>query len=397
MARGKFLVIAVVILLLAINHFNRPILSSSYLGKEHSNEVLLIVTGDIMVHNTQLASAYRASSNDYDFAEWFEEIEPYLHESDLVLGNLETTLSGEDMEYTGFPAFNSPEALADNLKKAGFDIVSTANNHSLDRGELGVRRTLEHLEKAGLYFTGTARSQEERDSFLSVTKNGIKITFLAYTYGTNGIQIPKGKEYIVNMIDEELIRSDIQKARVNSDLVVVSLHWGYEYNREPHPNQQKLSENIILWGADIIAGNHPHVLQPVEFITTESGRKGVIINSLGNLIADQIVAHTDNSMMVRLHYVRSRNGIRLVEVTGVPTWIHRHYKEGRLAFRVLPIADAMYSYRKGKDPYLTEANYENMKRVWEDTTSHVWLTPYSKKIKHLQTATSLINWLLCLY
>lgn len=379
-----------------VNSSSTSIFTTNVFSKQ-SDGILLLATGDIMVHDTQLESAYRSDRKEYDFTEWFTEIEPYLHEADLVVANLETTLSGADMQYTGYPAFNSPETLAYNLKKAGFDLVSTANNHCLDRGEKGVLRTLEHLEKAGLNFYGTARSQEERDNFLSIKKNGITVVFLAYTYGTNGIPVPEGKEYLVNMIYENFIKADIQKARENSDLVVVSLHWGLEYNREPHPEQQILAEKIISWGADLIVGSHPHVLQPVEFIKTSSGRKGVVINSLGNLIADQIIPYTDSGIMVRLRYVRGKEGVELAEITGVPTWIHRFYKDGRLAFRVLPVADAMYSYKRGEDPYLTVYNYSHLQKVWEETTNHVWLTTYSIKMKYLHTATTLKKWFLWLY
>ena len=370
--------------------------ASFAIGKK-SDSILLVVTGDIMVHDTQLKSTYRPDKDEYDFTEWFAEIEPYLHEADLVVGNLEMTLAGEEMEYSGFPVFNSPEALAYNLKQAGFDVVSTANNHCLDRGEKGVLRTIQHLEKAGMKYFGTAQSKEERDSFLTITKNGITIVFLAYTYGTNGIPIPEGKGYLVNIMDKELIKNDIQKARNNADLVVVSLHWGHEYNRNPHQQQQKLAENIISWGADVIVGSHPHVLQPVEFIRTDSGRRGLVIYSLGNLIADQIMPHTNSGILVRLEYVRKKDGIALAEITSVPTWIHRYYKEGRIAFRVLPVADAMDAYKKGDDPYLNIHDYKNLQNVWRETKSHVWLTPYSNRIEHLKAATTLINWFLWMH
>lgn len=346
---------------------------------QEKESILLLAAGDIMMHELQLEAAYCPQSKAYDFSNCFTEIAPYLKEADLAVGNLETTLAGEDMYYTGYPAFNSPESLAHNLKEAGFDLVSTANNHCLDRGEKGVLRTIEHLEKARLGFIGTARSQEERDSFLIIKKNGITIVFLAYTYGTNGIPVPQGKKYLVNMMEEDLIKNDIQKAREYADLIVVFLHWGYEYQREPHPKQTELAEKIISWGADLILGSHPHVLQPIEFVRTRSGREGVIVNSLGNLVADQILPYTDSGLIVRLRYVRNKSNIELVDINGVPTWVHRYHKEGRPAFRVLPVADAIYTYEQGKDTCLSGYNYDHLKKVWKETTSHTWLTPYSIK------------------
>lgn len=386
--KNYFLGVIIALFLLSLPWFLALLIDDSftttyYTSKEQpqakESSILLLAAGDIIIHDLQLEAAYCPHSKVYDFSGSFAEIVPYLQEGDLVVGNLETTLAGEDMHYTGYPAFNSPESLADNLKGAGFDLVSTANNHCLDRGEKGVLRTIEHLQNAGLGFIGTARSQEERDSFLTVNKNGITVVFLAYTYGTNGIPVPQGKEYLVNLMEEDLIKADVQKAREYADLVVVSLHWGYEYHREPHPQQTKLAEKIISWGADLILGSHPHVLQPVEFVRTSAGREGVIVNSLGNLIADQIYPYTDSSLIVRLRYVKNKSNIELAEITGVPTWVHRYYKEGRLAFRVLPVADAIYAYEKGKDTYLSGYNYDHLKKVWEETTSHIWLTPYSIK------------------
>lgn len=373
MARNKKMFFGIVIALFLImppKYFYSMINSSN-------ESILLLATGDIMVHDTMLPSAYRADQGCYDFTEWFAEIKPYLNEGDLVVGNLETTLAGEEFGYTGHPAFNSPESLASNLREAGFNVLSTANNHCLDRGEKGVLRTIEHLEEVGLKFYGTARSQEERDNFLYLTQNGITVVFLAYTYGTNGIPIPQGKDYLVNVMDEDLMKSDIQKARNQADLVVVSLHWGYEYNRNPHPEQEILSGKLILWGADLILGSHPHVLQPVEYVKTQSGREGVIINSLGNFIADQIIPYTDSGMIVRLHYIRDKDGVKLAEITYVPTWIHRFYKEGRRSFRVLPVADAINAFKASEDPYLNANDYEHLQKVWYETLRHVWLTPYS--------------------
>ena len=354
-------------------------LSKSFSSEDKTGSLILLATGDIMVHERQLQSAYRPDKGHYCFDEWFTQIKPYLQEGDLVVGNLETTLAGEEMKYTGYPLFNSPESLAGSLKEAGFDILTTANNHCLDRGEDGVRRTIEHIEKAGLNFSGTARSRKERDNFYSVNINGVRIIFIAYTFGTNGIALSEGKEYMVNILEENQIRNDIKRASDTADLVVVSLHWGQEYNRDPHPSQQKLAEDIIFWGADLILGSHPHVLQPVEFIRTDSGREGVVVYSLGNFISNQTLPFTDSGIIVRLHYTKDKEQVVLNEITCIPTWVHRFYLEGRPAYRVLPVADALYLFENNQDDDLNADDYLRMKEVWEETTGHIWLTPYIKK------------------
>lgn len=344
-------------------------------------ELLIVATGDIMVHKTQFPSALNPATGDFEFAKWFAPVEKYLREGDVTIGNLETTLAGEELAYTGYPAFNTPESLAADLKKAGFSVMSTANNHCMDRLEAGVQRTAMHLEKAGLAFTGTARSAGERDNFPIMEKNGIRAAFLAYTYGTNGIPIPGGKKYLVNMIDEDLIRKDIGSARKKgAEIVVVSMHWGQEYSREPNEEQQQLAGKIISWGGDLILGSHPHVLQRVEFISTgdeESRREGVVVYSLGNFIADQIMKHTDSGMILRIHYRRDEEGrISVAKINCVPTWIHIYSQGGPRQFRVVSVDDALADYRRGSDPLLRDYHAQRLEEVREETLGLIRLNPY---------------------
>jgi poly-gamma-glutamate capsule biosynthesis protein CapA/YwtB (metallophosphatase superfamily) len=345
--------------------------------EEGRDSLLIVAAGDIMVHDRQLESAYRRAADSYDFSGWFAPVKPYLQEGDLVVGNLETTLAGKDLYFSGYPAFNSPESLAVALREAGFHLVATANNHCLDRGEKGVLRTMAHLEEAGLDFFGTARSREERERVLVIQKKGFRVAFLAYTYGTNGIPVPAGKEYLVNLLEEERILADLKKARGQADLVVVSLHWGLEYRREPGREQQQLAERLIAGGADLILGCHPHVLQPVEFIRTPAGREGVVAYSLGNLISDQVYPYTDTGLLLRVEYHKDAKGIRLGQVTAVPTWVHRYYPEGRFSYRVLPVADALHRYDSREEPYLGYSQYRHLQGVWQATRQLIWLPPYS--------------------
>ncbi|MFY9113845.1 MAG: CapA family protein, partial [Dethiobacteria bacterium] len=207
---------------------------------------------------------------------------------------------------------------------------------------------------------------------------------------TNGIPIPYGKEYLVNMIDETLIRKDIGAAREKgAEIIVVAMHWGQEYSREPSTEQQQWAEKIISWGADLILGSHPHVLQRVEFITTGEGdsqREGIVIYSLGNFIADQILEHTDSGIILRIRYRRNEEGkIGIAEINCVPTWIHRYSIGGPREFRVVAVDDAISDYQDGRDPLIKSYHYDQLMKVHKETSELIWLDPYSSRRELLQT------------
>ena len=170
----------------------------------------MAVTGDIMCHNTQFADAKTA--NGYDFSYVFEDIKKYIQTADIAIGNLETTFTGSQAGYSGYPTFNTPEILASNLKDIGFDVLTTSNNHSLDKGYKGVESTIKYLDEADIAHTGTFTSEESQNTILYKSIKGVKIAFLSYTYGTNGIPVPSGKEYCINLIDKDLIKKHIELA-----------------------------------------------------------------------------------------------------------------------------------------------------------------------------------------
>lgn len=248
-------------------------------GEREKKESLatLVFAGDVMVHDSQIEAAYRPEDGSYSFYSCFEPLKEITARADLAVINLETVLAGEELGYTGYPAFNTPESLARALKEAGFDLVCTANNHSLDRGETGVLKTLEHLEAAGLKSFGTYSSREAREKPLLVETKGIKIAFLAYTYDTNGIPLPENKEYLVNMLDPELIIADIHRVRRRADLVVLYIHWGLEYHREPSRNSRNWPPSSSGRGPTSSWETIPTWSSPSNlssFLTGESLRKG---------------------------------------------------------------------------------------------------------------------------
>ena len=338
-----------------------PALPPGSPGSGEPAEGLLVAVGDIMMHMPQLPAYYDPDSKRYDFTPYFTEVKPLIAEADWAMANLETTLSA-DGDYSGYPRFSSPHELAAALKDAGFDIVTTANNHAMDRGVPGVNRTLEFLREQGLVTRGTYRSPEEAAEPTIVERNHIRLGLLAYTYGTNGIPVPEHMPWLIDLIDEERIVRDISALReAGADYVAIALHFGTEYQTEPSEEQKRLARRLIAAGADLIAGSHPHVIQPWEVVETtdEDGaaRQGVILYSMGNFISNQRGGTKDYGVLYRIG-IRKEDGVaRTTDVEPVITWVHRYKAKGRNHYRVLP-AERVLEERS--DPLLTAADYERL-------------------------------------
>ena len=238
---------------------------------DSSVTVTISAVGDLMCHSVQFHYAETHKDN-FNFNPVYQIVKQYLSASDFTIGNLETVVAGKEKRYSGYPLFNSPHEYINALKNTGFDLLFTANNHALDRGEYGVLRTIEILKGNKINYEGTFVSQRDRDSIRIIDINGIKVAFLAYTYGTNGNIVPKDKPYLIKRIDFNLIRKDIQMARAKkADIVLVYLHFGTEYKRDPDKNQKVVVDSTIKYGADIIIGSHPHVIEPMKIFKTNNG------------------------------------------------------------------------------------------------------------------------------
>ena len=274
----------------------------------------LAVCGDAMSHMPITNDAWNGER--YDYARIMAAARPYVETADYAVVNLETTLSGGP-PYSGYPAFNSPDDLARDLKALGFDLCLTANNHSLDRGFSGLSRTLDVLDGAGLAHVGTSRTQEEFDHNAAVADvGGISVAFLGYAYGTNGIPIPKKHPYAINVFNTDYLTSlskpdwdrlagDLEDAKaLKTDLVAVMIHWGLEYKLTQNQYQEELADFLFENGADIILGGHSHVPQPMEIRTLPDGRQGFVCYSLGNFISSQTKPNTDTTAVLTLTLTR---------------------------------------------------------------------------------------------
>ena len=274
----------------------------------------LAVCGDAMSHMPITNDAWNGER--YDYARIMAAARPYVEPADYAVVNLETTLSGGP-PYSGYPAFNSPDDMAAGLKDLGFDLCLTANNHSLDRGFSGLSRTLDVLDQAGLAHVGTSRTQEEHDHNITVADvGGISVAFLGYTYGTNGIPIPKKHPYAINVFhtdylstlskpDWDRLAKDLETAgALETDLIAVMIHWGLEYKTQQNPYQEKLADFLFEHGADILLGGHSHVPQPMETRTLPDGRQGFVCYSLGNFISSQTKPNTNVTAVLTLTLTR---------------------------------------------------------------------------------------------
>lgn len=271
----------------------------------------LLFVGDIMQHDSNIAAAYDATSKKYNYASCFEYVAPILRSADLAIGNLELTLAGSP--YKGYPQFSAPDALAVELKRAGMDVLVTANNHSLDRRRKGLERTLSVLDSLEILHTGTFRDSVERSSVypLMVEKNGFTFSLLNYTYGTNGI--PVTKPNIVNLIDTVAIKADLEKARSqHADAIIVFMHWGAEYQSLPNQEQKRLAALCLREGAKLVIGAHPHVLQPMVW---NKNADQLIAYSLGNFVSGQRPRYRDGGAMLWVELQKvSRQGIAVTSI-----------------------------------------------------------------------------------
>ncbi len=323
--------------------------------------------GDVMCHNTQYWDAYQKESDDYDFFYVFDDIMNYTKLPDITVGSLETSFAGKERGYSNYPTFNSPDNLAYSLRKIGLDVLSTAGNHCLDMGFSGLSRTLDVLDDACIAHVGTNRTQEEQNKILYQYVKGVKIAFLNYTYGTNGIPIPEGKEFAVNLIDRELMTKQIEQAKKEeADVIVSCMHWGTEYRTTANEEQKELTDFLFSQGVDIILGNHPHVLEPMEkrSVTLPDGTKkdGFVIYAFGNFICDQNAENTRNSIILNLKITKQIDGsITIDQISYTPIHMYKNPSLSLRKFKVLDIRRTIENYENGSDTSIGKTKYLDLK------------------------------------
>lgn len=346
----------------------------------------LMVAGDVMSHMPITNDAYVEADGTYDYSHMLQFAARQLEQADYAVANLETVLAGGP-DYSGFPAFNSPDELAYDVKEAGFDLLSTANNHTRDRGMDGIYRTLDVLDQAGLAHVGTYRSQEERDEQSGIyvaDVGGISVAFLSYTYGLNGFRLDSDKMYAVNLFnldyyttlanpDYELLQSDLEAARaLDTDLIAVMIHWGVEYQNAPNGHQTNLAQFLVEQGADLVLGGHPHVLQPYETISVTGWdgqeREGFVCYSLGNFISNQYdpFPAVQTTAVLDLELTKDPESGETA-VTGVSYepyfMLHRDGAPVGEKRYLLNIHDAMEEYEAGESTLVDKSAYQQLQKA----------------------------------
>lgn len=347
----------------------------------------LVVAGDIMSHISQVYDAYVAETGEYDYSPMMVEPAEQLQKADYAVGNLETVLGGGP-NYSGYPCFNTPDILAYNAREAGFDLLTTANNHSRDVGMDGVYRTLDVLDQAEVAHVGSYRTQQERDQTSGVyvaDVGGISVAFLDYTYGLNGFRLPEDQMYAVNLFnldyyttlaqpDYDLLAADLETARgMGVDLIAVVIHWGVEYQDAPNIYQTQLAEFLVAQGADLILGGHPHVLQPYETITVTgwdgNEREGFVCYSLGNFISDQrdpddyqYDTAVKTTVLLDLELTKDPGGkAGLTAVTYTPYYmLHRYSAPPAQRHRLVNTHKAIAAYEAGDFSLINEDIYHRL-------------------------------------
>lgn len=347
----------------------------------------LAVCGDAMSHMPQTRDAYDSQAGAYDYKPMIRFAKPWIEQADYAVVNLETTFAGGP-DYSGFPAFNTPDALGDALKDAGFDLVSTANNHCLDRGYDGMVRTLDVLDNLGLAHVGTYRSTVERAAQNGVhvaDVGGIKVAFLSYTYGTNGIPLSKSHPDTVNILhtdymsdaqvlDTARIADDLAAAEALSpDLIAVIVHWGVEYQTTQNEHQEEIADFLFDHGADVILGSHPHVLQPMETrtLTDRDGttHTGFVCWSLGNFISSQNDEYTDTTVVLNLELTKNPNtgATDVTKVGYVPLYmLDREQEVDGERFTLLDAHRGIEEYASGDSSYISASTEKKLQKCVSD-------------------------------
>ena len=334
-------------------------------GPFQSQEVSFLFMGDIMGHGPQIRSAYQNSEKKYNYDKVFEPLEDIISSVDFAVANLEVTLAGPP--YMGYPQFSSPDELAEACKNNGMDVLVTANNHSCDRKNSGVIRTVEVLDSFKILHTGTFKDEKKRDqeNLLILSKKGIKVGLLNYTYGTNGI--PFSTPAYVNMLDSSLIKQDVINARKKKlDKLIVFVHWGYEYRDFPNSYQKKFNTFFNEIGVDVVIGSHPHVLQPMIY-NIENNKEFLTVFSLGNFVSNQRESRKDGGAMFRLSFEKKGGKVYISRKEYVLTWVHKFMDDGKYQYQILPCAKAKYNER-----YFSEKNdFQKMNLFLVNSRKHL--------------------------
>lgn len=340
------------------------------IGEKKEDEVKeyhasLVMVGDALYH----PGAYKdglQSDGTYNYDKQFALITPIIKNYDLAYYNQETILGGKELGLSGYPCFNSPQEVGDAFINAGFNLVSLANNHTLDRGEKAILNSISYWRnKSDVVTAGSYDSLADKNRSHIFEKNGITFGFLAYTYGTNGIPVPKGKEYLVNVFDKDIAKKEIAEIRDKVDVLLVAMHWGVEYTHKETSEQIEQAKFLNSLGVDVIIGSHPHVIEPIEYVNDT-----LVIYSLGNFISGQNGIEKRIGLMAALDINKTvEKDNTVIEINNIKGDLVYTYHNGSYAnYRIIPFykltdAELGDSVANVKEKYESILNPTNDKRI----------------------------------
>lgn len=337
------------------------------------SKVSLFLTGDGLLHD----SVYTDAQNDdgtYDFSKQLDEVLNVVSNYDLAYYNQETILGGTELGLSGYPTFNSPKEFGSYMVSKGFNLVSTANNHCLDKGFSGVQSSREFWNsQSNVLMSGTNSTEDEYNSIPSIEINGIKIAFLAYCDNTNGINADYSWEVNYYPNHEDEIVSKIQQAKSENDVVIVSMHWGTEYSHEVNETQYTLADKFTSAGADIIVGNHPHVIQPFQYVNGKP-----VFYAMGNLISTQLNQENLVGMCAGLDITKKEDGTIVIDNVRADlmyTTMEGSYPDLRYNVQVHPMLsvsdETLQAQECNKDYYTTQELYDASSSIITSLDSNI--------------------------
>lgn len=343
----------------------------------------LVSAGDCVLHESFQKSARVKGEDLYDFLPIFEPIRPYTEPAHYSLISFESAATNNRKDYSSYPLFNCPPEIFNAFKSVGLDLVNNSNNHQLDRKVKGMLETRDNIRKAGLEVIGAYDGEEPR--YMIKDLNGIKVGIMAYTYSCNLNENALTREQQMRhlaLIDEVRMKREIEELESKADITVVAMHWGVEYTQKPTDYQNKLAKDMIRWGADVILGSHPHVVQPSEIVEVD-GEAKYIIYSMGNFVSNQRRGASGNpkthkelcedSMLVNVEFLKDikTNKTVINKVDHIPTWLWRYPEGDGFQFRVIPVPELGF-YKNGEySKEVLDLAYESYERTMKLVTDYV--------------------------
>lgn len=366
-------------------------------------------TGDFLLHDPLVAKKnyYSSETKKYEYDSIFTHVKPYYEQMDLMVANFEGTLAGTAYSYRGYPSFNAPDDIIDAMLGSGIDMMLTANNHSFDTRAIGFNRTIEVLKGRNVPFIGTRDKEDKPYNIAHV--NGVAIGMINYTYETarsgglktlNGIKMTADTQERINSFSYSNLNAFYQEiegyiADMKADgaeAIMLYIHWGNEYKLKPNSYQTKIAQKMCDLGVDVIVGGHPHVIQPIEILTSSvSGKKTVCAYSVGNELSNQRIAymnmktgHTEDGMILQTTFTKATDGtVSLTGLDVMPTWVHLYKTNGKAQYQIVPL-DTTKDFAKSFNLSATSSGAKNAQKSYERTMDLVrdGLEAFEKEFLH---------------